>query len=143
MERGRIKRIVEIVALIVIVAGLAGYVAVKRWDLTNPYRDGTTHAATMTYPKNESGCMEDWSVHLGKYAWHAVSLPPWGRTKVSGKLHIIHSQHSSESYSGDGSPDATFTARGHTLEMSGGIVPEFSLLPCSVQTDAPSVTSPG
>ncbi len=133
MRPGRVKRIVEIAALVVIVAGLATYVAVTRWDLTNPYRDGTTHTATMGYPKGgPGGCLEDWSVHLGKYAWHPHSLPPWGPKKVKGTLHIIHSQHSSEGYSGDGTPDATFIARGHTLDLYGGIVPEFSLLPCSI-----------
>lgn len=138
MVRGRAKRIIEIIALVVLLVGLGTYVAVDRWDLTNPYRDGTTHTATIGYPKNKSGCMEDWSVHLGKYAWHAVSVPPWGRTRVEGKLHIVHSQHSSENHSVDGTPDATFTARGHTMDMYGGIVPKFSLMPCSVQTGSPT-----
>ena len=115
----------------------------KVWDqnanenaqwLANPYRDGTTHTATLTFANRSGGgvrCLEFWGASLGPYSWHPKKEPPWGTTSVTGKLHIIDSQHISEGDPFVHGAAATFTARGRTIDLSGGKRPRWSTLPCS------------
>ena len=126
MVRTRRKRIVELVAGVVVVIALTVYAAfalVNHYDLTNPYRDGTTHTVTMSNPgKVINGlprCSNEWKVHIPGYGWRAKGVPrSWGAAPVTGRLHIIESQDPA-ARSGPG-PDATFTARGVTLDLVGG-----------------------
>lgn len=113
----------EWLALSVIVLGLVAFAVVRRYDLTNPYRDGTTHTATLS---NESAvinglpeCSNSWYIQLDNYTWRPERVPrSWGSAPVAGKLHIIASQDPADQH--DKRPSATFTARGITLDLGGG-----------------------
>jgi hypothetical protein len=121
----------EVTALVVVVVGLSAFVVVRHYDLTNPYRDGTTHTATLRFETTAPGsvCLQNWSATLASYTWYPVDGPPWGETSVKGKLHIIDSQHFDRPPHG---PAATFTARGTTIDLMGGKRPEFDGLACSI-----------
>ena len=129
MTGARRKRIVEMSALAVVVVGLSVYGAfavVRHYDLANPYRDGTTHTVTLsnggTVINGLPECSNAWYIKVGDYTWQAEGVPrSWGAAPVRGKLHIIDSQNPVASFSKAG-PEATFTARGITLDMSGGKV---------------------
>jgi hypothetical protein len=145
----------EMSALAVVVVGLSVYAAfavVRHYDLANPYRDGTTHTATLTYTFSSgnpdfTGCLEDWSVSVGHYSWSPRATPPWGKESVTGKLHIIDSQHAApgqqpvatnarrtpSATTVEPGPDATFTAQGRTIDLSGGKWTRgYSEMPCSI-----------
>ena len=125
-------------ALGAIVVGLLAYAAfaiVNHYDLTNPLRDGTTHTAGLRFSPDSSPplCLEDWTVALGGYYWHPVKTPPWGEKSVQGQLHIINSQRVDDGIQGNPVPAATFTARGHTIDLSGGRSPRFGpMMNCSM-----------
>jgi hypothetical protein len=153
VDGARRKRILEISTLFVVVVGLSVYGAlavVHHYDLANPYRDGTTHTATLDFADPSGGggrCLEFWGASLGHYSWHPEATPPWGMQQVTGKLHIIDSQHAppgQEPVSTDDRsapnettskphPDATFTARGRTIDLVGGRwTSGYSEMPCSI-----------
>lgn len=135
----------EVAALGAVVIGLAVYAAfavVRHYDLANPYRDGTTHRAVLSF-EFESGdptmspCLQWWSASLGAYTWHPAETPPWGEKTVQGTLHIISSQRLSTRSPGNPVPAATFTGRGHTIDLMGGRHPRgtsFSSLNCSISS---------
>jgi hypothetical protein len=126
----RRKRIVGLTAVGAIVVGVLAYAVfavVSHDDQKNPYRDGTTHAVTLRNgSKVINGlpeCSNSWTVHVGGYTWEAEGVPrSWGAAPVRGKLHIIDSQDPAALFGKgpNGGPGATFTARGVTLNLSGG-----------------------
>lgn len=126
MVRTKRKRIVELVAGVVVVIALTVYAAfalVNDDAKLNSYRDGTTHTVTLSNSgKVINGlpeCSNDWYVERGYYSWQAHGVPrSWGAAPVTGKLHIIDSQD--PAHQTDPGPAATFTARGITLDLSGG-----------------------
>ncbi len=57
----------------------------------NPYRDGTTHAATLTY--TEPPCLNSWGTSLdhGHYVWRVQGEVPasYGTGPIAGQVRII------------------------------------------------------
>ena len=146
MDGARRKRIVELIALGVVVIGLSvfgAFAVVRHYDLANPYRDGTTHNVVLTFDENalgSSACLEDWTVALGSYSWHVNTTPPWGQKSVEGTLHIIDSHLVAEGWPGHSFSVATFTAQGRTIEMTGrkwGKGPRYSDWGCSIPLAGP------
>ena len=120
--------IVCAVALLAIALGWWWHVE----DPFNPYRDGTTHSATLVNSDHE--CVNNWGVSLPGYYWQAKSPVPdeWWPGPVSGKVHIIR-QRSHYSLHGPTEYGATFEARGVTIDLDGGRLPEFNDLTCAIR----------
>jgi hypothetical protein len=117
-----------VVALLAIAAGVWWHVE----DPFNPYRDGTTHAATLV--NSVHMCRNNWGVSPPGYYWQAKSPVPdgWWPGPVAGKVHIIH-QHSSYDVKRQRPVfGATFEARGATVELAGGRLPAFNDLTCAI-----------
>ncbi len=125
-RRPRCRPLLGIVAVVgILVIGSVGLV--RRLDPFDPYRDGTTHDATLTYT---APCEQGWQVTLddGKYVWAEATAPlDWRPGPVEGRLHIV------ENWASPG-PSAVFEARGTRVELHGGRVDghHFFGLNCSV-----------
>ncbi len=118
-------------ATLLVLAGVAWWVHAE--NPFYPYRDGTTHAATLAQSQS---CPAEWGVALGEnghgYAWQAISAVPeaWAPGPIRGRVHIIHQRSGSL---GDRSPSATFQARGITVDLFGGRQPVFFYATCAIR----------
>ena len=100
-------------------------------DPFNPYRDGTTHAATLV--NADHMCRDNWGTSLPGYYWQAKSPVPdeWFPGPVEGKVHIVR-QRSGDPRGGR-MFSAVFSARGTTIDLVGGRFPAFNDLTCSIR----------
>jgi hypothetical protein len=102
-------------------------------DPFNPYRDGTTHAATLVH--SNPPCLNGWQVTLdgGRYLWQNLGEVPaaLGPGPIHGRLHIIRQR--SPELSGPRALSATFEADGQTIELQGGREPVFFYAVCAIR----------
>ena len=102
-------------------------------DPFNPYRDGTTHAATLVY--TDPPCLQGWTVTLddGHYFWQNAQEVPasFGRGPIGGTIHIVHQRVAT--LGGTHGVAAWFETGGTRLAMVGGREPWISDLTCAVR----------
>jgi hypothetical protein len=118
-----------ICAALLVMAGTAFWVHAE--DPFNPYRDGTTHAATLVH---DPVCTAQWGVSVDhdRYTWTAYEVPAgWDPGPVDGQVHILHQRP--PAMSAGSNVTAVFEARGTTIELVGGREPYFSDLTCAVR----------
>jgi hypothetical protein len=117
----------------IICAGLLLTIGIATWghveDPFDPYRDGTTHAATLSWTPP---CLNSWGTSLdgGKYVWRVVEGVPdsFGNGPIAGRVHIIRQRSGTM-----GAVSATFEARGQTLPLYGGKEPVFFDANCAIR----------
>ena len=84
-------------------------------DPFNPYRPGTTHAATIV--NHDPECLDAWVVDLYSgphhYRWKGSAPEGWDSQGVTGTLHILHSW---------GASAAEFEADDQKVYLDGGRV---------------------
>lgn len=129
-NRRRRVRVIGIVAgALLVIAAAAGWVLVA--DPFNPYRRGTTHAATLVH--EQPWCANSWGVTLVSgvhhYHWGRGSAPrEWDPGPVSGTLTILHDW-------GSTGTDAIFESNGQEVNLTGGSPSgaHFDDLSCTVK----------
>ena len=118
-------------ALCLVLAGLAWWLHAE--NPFNPYRNGTTHAATLT---QNTGCPGQWGVEIdhGGYVWQNESPVPdsWAPGPVEGRVHILH-QRLNVAPSGPEAVTAWFEARGVRIQLVGGKEPVFFYAACALR----------
>ena len=118
-----------ICAVLLVGAGVAWWVHAE--SPFNPYRDGTTHAATLTY--TDPPCLQGWTVTVADrhYTWQNMSPVPdaFKPGPVPGTVHILRQRV--DAIGTPKAPAATFTARGQTIDLVGG-THWWSDLTCSI-----------
>jgi hypothetical protein len=120
-----------ICALCLVLAGLAWWIHAE--NPFNPYRNGTTHAATLA---QNTGCPGQWGVEIdhGGYVWQNESPVPasWAPGPVDGRVHILH-QRLNLPPSGPKAVTAWFEARGIRIQLVGGKEPVFFYAACALR----------
>jgi hypothetical protein len=118
--------IVCAVALVALTVGWWWHVE----DPFNPYRDGTTHSATLVHIQPE--CQNAWQITLddGGYTWQPLGPVPaaLGPGPIEGRVHIIQQRSTSM-----GQSSATFEAGGLDIPLYGGRQPVFFDAVCSIR----------
>ena len=117
----------------VICAGLLLAIGVGVWwhveDPFNPYRDGTTHAATLV---QNPYCPATWGTSLDheRYVYQTLGGVPdsFGNGPVTGQVHIVRQRSSNPS-----SMSAVFTGEGATISLTGGREPVFFYATCAIR----------
>jgi len=117
-------------ATCLVLAGLAWWVRAE--NPFDPYRDGTSHAATLV--QSPAPCLGSWGVTLdgNTYVWQTMGgVPASWSGRVHGRVHIIRQR--SAQMSGSGAVAATFQAQGQTIDLYGGHEPVWFYATCSIQ----------
>ena len=117
-------------AVLLVLAGLTWWIHAE--DPFNPYRDGTTHSATMTY--TYPPCIQGWTATLdgGRYRYQGAPPAALGSAPLHGTIHILRQRVDDVGYTKQVA--ATFTtASGVAIDLVGGREPWWSDLSCSIR----------